>query len=86
MNGDVYEALTSVPTALILSPAKVGIFLDYEAGEVSFYNVTDGSHLFTFTDSFTKTLPLYFCPGFNDEGENPTPLIICSITTQVGGV
>ncbi|XP_032655879.2 LOW QUALITY PROTEIN: E3 ubiquitin-protein ligase TRIM39-like, partial [Chelonoidis abingdonii] len=44
-----YKALTSPPTSLLVSirPSQVWIFLDYEAGEVSFYNVTDRSHLFT---------------------------------------
>uniref|UniRef100_A0A8C8RGX7 B30.2/SPRY domain-containing protein n=1 Tax=Pelusios castaneus TaxID=367368 RepID=A0A8C8RGX7_9SAUR len=59
-----YEALTSSwdPLPVSVRPSRVGIFLDYEAGEVSFYNVTDGSHLYTFTDT-SGTLRPYFCPG-----------------------
>uniref|UniRef100_A0A8C3SUL8 B30.2/SPRY domain-containing protein n=1 Tax=Chelydra serpentina TaxID=8475 RepID=A0A8C3SUL8_CHESE len=57
-NGDKYSISTSPWTPLPVSvrPGRVGIFLDYEAGEVSFYNVTDRSHLFTFTDTFSGTL------------------------------
>ncbi|XP_044840187.1 butyrophilin subfamily 1 member A1-like [Mauremys mutica] len=77
-----YEAGTSPPTPLPVSvqPSRVGIFLDYEAGEVSFYNVTDRSHLFTFTGTFSGTLRPYFCPWFSAD-----PLIICPVPAQAGG-
>ncbi|CAM5158283.1 unnamed protein product [Eretmochelys imbricata] len=82
-----YKALTSCPTPLPVSvrPGRVGIFLDYEAGKVSFYNVTDGSHLFTFTDTFSGTLRPYFYPGLNAGGRNAAPLIICPVPAPAGG-
>ncbi|XP_039358166.1 butyrophilin subfamily 1 member A1-like isoform X2 [Mauremys reevesii] len=82
-----YQALTSPLTPLPVSvrPNRVGIFLDYEAGEVSFYNVTDRSHLFTFTDTFSGKLRPYFCPGYNTWGTNSAPLIICPVPAQAGG-
>ncbi|XP_044837836.1 butyrophilin subfamily 1 member A1-like isoform X2 [Mauremys mutica] len=82
-----YQARTSPPTSLPMSirPSRVGIFLDYEAGEVSFYNVTDRSHLFTFTGTFSGKLRPYFHPGLNAEGKNAAPLIICPVPAQAGG-
>ncbi|XP_044839176.1 butyrophilin subfamily 1 member A1-like [Mauremys mutica] len=79
-----YKAYTSpkTPVPLSVRPSRVGIFLDYEAGEVSFYNVTDRSHLFTFTGTFCGKLRPYFHPGYNDESENVAPLIICPVPAQ----
>ncbi|XP_044839862.1 E3 ubiquitin-protein ligase TRIM39-like isoform X1 [Mauremys mutica] len=82
-----YEACTSPPTPLPVSvrPSRVGIFLDYEAGEVSFYNLTDRSHLFTFTGTFSGKLRPFFCPCNNAGGTNAAPLIICPVPAQAGG-
>uniref|UniRef100_A0A8C8VGE2 RING-type E3 ubiquitin transferase n=1 Tax=Pelusios castaneus TaxID=367368 RepID=A0A8C8VGE2_9SAUR len=82
-----YKARTSPSTPLPVSdsPSRVGIFLDYEAGEVLFYNVTDGSHLFTFTDTFSGTLRPYFHTGLSAGDTNVAPLIICPIPAQARG-
>ncbi|XP_074869763.1 E3 ubiquitin-protein ligase TRIM39-like [Carettochelys insculpta] len=73
-----YQALTSPPTSLHLSvrPKRVGIFLDYEAGEITFYNVTDHDHIYTFTDKFLGPLRPLFCPGSFMGDENAEPLEI----------
>ncbi|NXD88978.1 TRI39 ligase, partial [Halcyon senegalensis] len=57
-NGDKYAAATTpfTPLALRVRPRRVGVFLDYEAGKVAFYNVTDRSHIFTFTATFTERI------------------------------
>ncbi|XP_039208530.1 E3 ubiquitin-protein ligase TRIM58-like isoform X2 [Crotalus tigris] len=77
-NGDEYAALTSPLTELVLrsKPKLIGIFLDYDAGEVSFYNSDTGSHIFTFLDSFSEILRPYFYPGIRAGGLNDAPLII----------
>ncbi|KAM5322656.1 erythroid membrane-associated protein [Glossophaga mutica] len=78
--GNQYEALTSPQTSFRLreSPRCVGIFLDYEAGIISFYNVTDKSHIFTFTHTFSGPLRPFFEPCLHDEGKNTAPLVVCS--------
>ncbi|XP_016060626.1 PREDICTED: erythroid membrane-associated protein [Miniopterus natalensis] len=79
-HGTQYEALTSPQTSFRLkeSPRCVGIFLDYEAGIISFYNVTNKSHIFTFTHAFSGPLRPFFEPCLHDGGKNMAPLIICS--------
>ena len=60
---DGYVALTWPRTPLRLGeqPLVVGVLLDCEAGVVSFYSVTSGSHIFTFPKaSFSDALRPYF--------------------------
>ncbi|MBZ3891306.1 E3 ubiquitin-protein ligase TRIM11 [Sciurus carolinensis] len=57
-------------------PRRVGIFLDYEAGHLSFYSVADGSLLFIFPEtSFSGTLR----PLFSPLSSSPTPMTICRL-------
>lgn len=79
-NKQKYEAGTSPQTPLHLEvlPCQVGIFLDYEASTVSFYNITDhGSLIYTFSEcAFAGPLRPFFSTGFNDEGTNSAPLVL----------
>lgn len=65
---------------------KVGVFVDYEKGSVSFYDVASAELLHCFKDcSFTEKLYPFFSPGRHRDGENSSPLVICpvSYTDQV---
>ncbi|XP_053194195.1 E3 ubiquitin-protein ligase TRIM21-like [Scomber japonicus] len=81
-NGNEYKALAGPAVRLSLEsrPQKVGVFVDYEEGLVSFYDVDAAALIYSFTGcSFTEKLYPYFGPGFNDGGRNSAPLIICPV-------
>ncbi|XP_014690572.3 butyrophilin subfamily 1 member A1-like isoform X1 [Equus asinus] len=57
------RTLTSQPQILSLMQHshRIGVFLDWEAGDVSFYNMVDGSHIYSFTEvTFCGILHPYF--------------------------
>nr|KAF6366630.1 MEFV innate immuity regulator, pyrin [Pipistrellus kuhlii] len=85
MKRNEYQASTFPPTRLRMRepPRRVGIFLDYKAGDITFYNVTAKSHIYTFT-SFSSSGPLQaiFSPGTHDGGKNMDPLTICPVGDQ----
>ncbi|XP_064408076.1 zinc-binding protein A33-like [Latimeria chalumnae] len=59
-------------------PRKIGIYLDYEGGKVSFYNADNMCHIYTYTDMFTERMYPYFNPHYceMEEREDDLPLRI----------
>ncbi|XP_035604082.1 E3 ubiquitin-protein ligase TRIM39-like isoform X4 [Oncorhynchus keta] len=85
-NGEQYKALSSPCVLLHLreKPQKVGVFVDYEEGQVSFYDVEARSHIYSFTGcTFTEKLYPYFNPCLNDGGKNSAPLIISPVNDRL---
>uniref|UniRef100_A0A4W5QS27 B30.2/SPRY domain-containing protein n=1 Tax=Hucho hucho TaxID=62062 RepID=A0A4W5QS27_9TELE len=61
------HADSSVTLSLREKPQKVGVFVDYEKCLVSFYNVEDRCHIYSFTGcTFSKELYPFFNPGSSD--------------------
>uniref|UniRef100_A0A671VTI5 Uncharacterized protein n=1 Tax=Sparus aurata TaxID=8175 RepID=A0A671VTI5_SPAAU len=81
-NKNEYYACAEPPVRLSLKcrPEKVGVFVDYEEGLVSFYDVDAAALIYSFTGCcFTHKLYPYFSPGLNDGGKNSAPLIISPV-------
>uniref|UniRef100_A0A3B4TJJ1 G protein-coupled receptor 156 n=1 Tax=Seriola dumerili TaxID=41447 RepID=A0A3B4TJJ1_SERDU len=77
-----YWALSSTPICvpLVEKPQRVGVYVDLERGQVSFYNVDSASHIYSFTGySFNERLFPYFNPRRNHGGINSAPLIISPV-------
>nr|XP_040054338.1 E3 ubiquitin-protein ligase TRIM69 [Gasterosteus aculeatus aculeatus] len=74
--GIQYMAGTSPPTVLSLDEplVRIGVYLDYKRGLVSFYNAECMAHLYTFRETFTETLYPYFNLGFLDKVHENEPL------------
>ncbi|XP_072574781.1 nuclear factor 7, brain-like isoform X2 [Paramormyrops kingsleyae] len=78
----MYKANSESPVLLSLreTPQKVGVYVDYGRGQVSFYSVDSRTHIFSFSGyNFTEELHPLLRPGLTDYGKNTSPLIITPI-------
>lgn len=84
MFGNQYRAPAAPERTLPLPERlqRLAVFLDYEAGDVSFYNMRDRSHIYTCPRStFSGPLRPFFRLGSDD-----SPLFICPPLTGARGV
>ncbi|XP_033985531.1 E3 ubiquitin-protein ligase TRIM39-like isoform X2 [Trematomus bernacchii] len=84
-NGNEYKALDAPSVLLSLKsrPQKVGVFVDYEEGLVSFYDVYTAALIYSFTGCcFNGKIYLILSPCNNDGGNNAAPLIIVRRTVN----
>ncbi|XP_042565344.1 nuclear factor 7, ovary-like isoform X6 [Clupea harengus] len=78
-NRDEYMALAdpSVVLSLKEKPERVGVFVDYEAGLVSFYDADRWNLIYSFRGvSFKEKIYPYLSPSLHENGKNSSPLII----------
>ncbi|XP_012605679.2 ret finger protein-like 4A [Microcebus murinus] len=81
IDDQLYTASTTPFTGLWVRPRvrRMGIFLDMDVGTVSFYNLSDGSHIFTFTKIPTaEPLRPFFSPA-DETDDDPGFLSICPV-------
>ncbi|XP_059191714.1 E3 ubiquitin-protein ligase TRIM39-like [Centropristis striata] len=61
-------------------PEKVGVFVDYEEGLVSFYDVDAAALIYSFTGCcFTEKLYPFLRPSLHRDGKNSAPLVITPV-------
>ncbi|XP_078135125.1 E3 ubiquitin-protein ligase TRIM21-like [Sander vitreus] len=63
---------------------RVGVFVDYDGGKISFYDVQTETLIYSYTECvFTEELHPYFNPCDNEFGSNLEPLIIVPVSRTV---
>ncbi|CAL8273304.1 unnamed protein product [Gadus morhua 'NCC'] len=78
----IFNAKPVVCLPLRAELQKVGVFVDYDEGLVSFYDVGARVHLYSGT-GFTFSEPIYpvLCPCLHDGGRNSAPMIISQVNS-----
>ncbi|KAJ0065756.1 hypothetical protein NL108_017807 [Boleophthalmus pectinirostris] len=81
-NKHEYKACADPPVHLSpqRAPQKVGVFVDYGKGLVSFYDADSADLLYSFSGCcFREKLLPYFSPGLNHGGSNSAPLVLTAL-------
>ncbi|XP_061106724.1 zinc-binding protein A33-like [Conger conger] len=82
-NGDEYSAAGVDDLTLVRKPQSIRVQLDYNRGEVAFFNSSDMSLIYTFKHTFTERVFPFFSPCSRDGGRNDEPLKICPVKVSV---
>ncbi|KAM7381379.1 hypothetical protein PAMA_012291 [Pampus argenteus] len=79
--GDKFESFSSPNVPVHLGKVeRVGMFVDYDAGRISFYDVQRATLIYSFTECvFTEELYPYFNPCDNEYGSNLDPMMIVPV-------
>nr|XP_020479925.1 nuclear factor 7, brain-like [Monopterus albus] len=80
-NKYAFPSEPSTDVHLNRQPHKIGVFVDFDKGQVSFYNVDAKIHIYTFNDTFTQHIYPFFSPCTNKSGKNDGPLVITPVFT-----
>ncbi|XP_056444982.1 E3 ubiquitin-protein ligase TRIM39-like [Gadus chalcogrammus] len=80
-DGLVFTGNPSVRLPLRAGLQKVGVFVDYDEGLVSFYDVEARVHIYSATGcTFSEPLYPFLCPCSNDyKGNNSAPMVISPV-------
>ncbi|KAM7377092.1 hypothetical protein PAMA_013734 [Pampus argenteus] len=75
--GQGYRVSTSPPVLLTLNtkPKRVGVYIDYEEGQISFYDIRARTHIYTFKDTFTERIMPFFYLYCSDKASDT--FVIC---------
>ncbi|XP_035261847.1 zinc-binding protein A33-like [Anguilla anguilla] len=81
-DGDKYRAAGVTDLRLKRKPQSIRVQLDYDRGKVSFFDSSDMSLIYTFTDTFTERVFPYFSPCVKND-KNEGPLKICPVKVSI---
>ncbi|XP_064177215.1 zinc-binding protein A33-like [Anguilla rostrata] len=81
-NGNEYRASGAADLTMRIKPQSIRVQLDYDRGEVSFFDSSDMSVIYTFKDTFTERVFPYFSPYLKKD-KNEGPLQICLVKISV---
>ncbi|XP_050970276.1 erythroid membrane-associated protein isoform X2 [Labeo rohita] len=64
-----FHTNTDPPVKLSLTPRpeRLGVLLDYDEGQLSFYNIKESKHLLTISTTFSESVVPLFNPGVGDK-------------------